>query len=265
MHGTASSAARQAVPAGPPLAVWACGQRSLAAQLAGRYLPATATRRPFLTPALASQILDAFSRPGDLVADPIAGPGILLAEAAAAGRRCVGLVAGQADADLVHGNLAKALSPGQLRLAQLRQGDERHVGTNLDEHHGQVQLIATRLPGPGTSDTSALGPLRGLAYENALSQVLTGCTVLLRPGGSFAVVTVSPVSGGVLTDLPGLVVKAATRAGLSYTQHIIAITALIRDSQLMPWEPDGEHGPFGEVRAHEDVLVFTRPRPEVTR
>jgi hypothetical protein len=63
------------------------------------------------------------------------------------------------------------------------------------------------------------------------------------------IVTASPVSDGVLTDLPGLVVKAAARAGLGYTQHIIAITALIRDSRLMPWEPDGEHGPLGAVEA----------------
>jgi modification methylase len=80
------------VPAGPPLAVWACGQRSLAAQLAGRYLPATARQLALLTPEIARHLTEAFTRPGDLVIDPLAGPGILLAEAAAAGRRAAGLI-----------------------------------------------------------------------------------------------------------------------------------------------------------------------------
>jgi tetratricopeptide (TPR) repeat protein len=50
------------VPAGPPLAVWACGQCSLAAQLAGCYMPATATRGQILTPAVASQLVDSFTQ-----------------------------------------------------------------------------------------------------------------------------------------------------------------------------------------------------------
>jgi hypothetical protein len=97
--------------------------------------------------------------------------------------------------------------------------------------------------------------------------MLAGWAVLAQPGGTVAVVTTSPVTGGLLTDLPGLVIRLAARAGLAYTQHIIAITALIRDSRLFPWLADGVSAPVGTPQDHLDVLMFTRLRPanEATR
>ena len=255
------------VPAGPPLAVWACGQRSLAAQLAGRYLPTTACQPDLLTPEVARHLVEAFTRPGDLVIDPLAGPGILLTEAAAAGRRAAGLITGDRDVDLARANLVKALTAGQLRYAAIRRGAEQHPGVFLDQHHGQAALVATRLPAPapaagGDPAVSCwLGSLRGPAYETALGRMLEGWAVLARPGGTVAVVTTSPVAGGVLTDLPGLVIRLAARAGLGYTQHVIAITALIRDSRLFPYRADGVSAPLGTPHDHLDVLVFTRLRP----
>jgi hypothetical protein len=263
---TCTERAFRAVQAGPPLAVWTCGQRSLAAQLAGRYLPATATRGQILTPAVASQLVDSFTRPGDLVADPAAGPGVLLVEAASAGRRRAGLTASQAEADLARANLTRALTALQRERAMVRQGDERYPQAHLDECVGQVQLAATRLPEPAavsgqTAGGSVLGSLRGPAYETALGQLLTGCAALLSPEGTLAVVAASPVTGGVLSDLPGLVIRVAARAGLAYIQHIVAITALIRDCRLFPYRADGVFAPLGTPRDHLDVLVFSRLRP----
>jgi modification methylase len=260
---TCTERASGTVPAGPPLAVWATGQRSLAAQLAGRYLPATAACGRILTPALARQLVDSFTRPGDLVADPVAGPGVLLVEAGAAGRRCAGLAGSQAEADLARANSARALTPRQCESIRLRQGDERHIHAHLDDCLGQVQLAATRLPEPagtggGLPASGVLGTLRGPAYEAALSQLLAGCAAILHPEGTLAVVTTSPVTNGVLTDLPGLVVRVAARVGLAYIQHIIAITALIRDSRLLPYLADGVLAPLGPPRDHLDVLVFAR-------
>jgi hypothetical protein len=151
----------------------------------------------------------------------------------------------------------------------------------LDQYHSKAALVATRLPAPAppagsdpppagsdpvpTVDgdpavTRWLGSLRGPAYETALGQMLAGWAVLPRPDGTVAVVTTSPVTGGVLTDLPGLVIRLAARAGLAYTQHIIAITALIRDSRLFPYLADGVFAPLGPPHDHLDVLIFTRPR-----
>jgi len=263
---TCTERASGTVPAGPPLAVWTCGQRSLAAQLAGRYLPATATHGQILTPVLAAQLVESFTQPGDLVADPAAGPGILLVEAASAGRRCAGLTASQTEADLARANLARALSPLQRERATVRQGDERYPQAHLDGCVGQVQLAATRLPEPAAvsgraAGGSVLGSLRGPAYETALGQLLTGCAALLSSEGTLAVVTASPVTGGVLSDLPGLVIKVAARTGLASIQHIVAITALIRDSRLFPYRADGVFAPLGTPRDHLDVLVFSRLRP----
>jgi modification methylase len=105
---------------------------------------------------------------------------------------------------------------------------------------------------------SVLALLRGPAYESALERVLLGCAALLRPDGTIVVVTTSPVASGTLTDLPGLVIRVAGRIGLAYIQHIIAVTAQVKDSRLLPWPGDGVLGTLGADRAHEDVLVFTR-------
>lgn len=260
-YGTPGDAG-QAVPAGPPLAVWACGQRSLAAQLADRYLPATTAYGQAFTPDLARQVIAGFTSPGDLVIDPIAGPGVLLVEAACAGRRSVGLTAAQRELDLARANLAKALTATQLQTARVHRGDELHLTCHLGELAGCAQLLATRLPEPirpGADPAgSVLGLLRGPAYEAGLERFLLGAATLLRPGGTVVIAATSPVTDGILTDLPGMVIRLATRAGLAYIQHIIAVTALIRDSRLLPWPADGVFSPPGAQRAHEDVLVFTR-------
>jgi hypothetical protein len=267
--------------------VWACGQHPPAWQFAGRYLPATAGQHQAVTPELARQVITSFSRPGELVIDPLAGPGIVLAEAAAAGRRSAGLEADPRCADLARANLARALTTAQLQLTELREGDGPHVAVCLDHLRGAASLIATRLPAPGSQAASAgeadsagcpLGSLRGPAYESALAGMLSGCRALLRPGAVLAAVTASTHRDGRLIDLPGQMIRLASRAGLTYTQHIIALTAAIRGDCLHPWPRSAETGrgpsdretsaePVTHRSVHEDVLVFARPwpsRPPVT-
>jgi hypothetical protein len=110
-------------------------------------------------------LIEALTRPGDLVIDlvidPVAGPGILLAEAVAAGRRAAGLISGDREAELARANLVKALTPGQLRYAAIRRGDEPHPGVFLDQYHGKAVLVATRLPAPAPGCRRGPCPGRG--------------------------------------------------------------------------------------------------------
>ncbi|MHB1740928.1 MAG: DNA methyltransferase, partial [Actinomycetes bacterium] len=66
-------------------------QTSAQHQRAGRYLPGCAAHPAKMLPVLARRIIQAYSAPGDLVVDPMAGVGTTVVEAALAGRRCVGV------------------------------------------------------------------------------------------------------------------------------------------------------------------------------
>jgi hypothetical protein len=89
---------------------------------------------------------------------------------------------------------------------------------------------------------------------------------VLRPGGVLAVITASTPGRGRLRDHPGEAITRARAAGLVYAQHIVAVHAAIRDSQITPASgeaaacPGEAAGPGpAHVRIHSDVLVFTKP------
>ncbi len=77
-----------------PLAVWPVAQVSAQYQRAGRYHPDSSAHPGKMLPALARRIVEEYSEPGALVVDPMAGIGTTLVEAAALGRRAVGVGGG---------------------------------------------------------------------------------------------------------------------------------------------------------------------------
>jgi len=90
------------------------------------------------------------------------------------------------------------------------------------------------------------------------------CQRVLRPGGVLAVIAASTPCHGRRRDHPGEAITLARAAGLVYAQHIVALHAAIRDSQLAPGEdvasPDDAAGTgAAHVRIHSDFLVFTKP------
>jgi hypothetical protein len=86
-----------------------------------------------------------------------------------------------------------------------------------------------------------------------VDQVIAGASWLLRPGGCVAVLVGQPASPAVLAEIVG----AATRIGLRYLQHVIAIDAEIIGDQLHT--DTAAVPPARHARAHRDVLVFTPP------
>jgi modification methylase len=279
-------------PAGDlPLAVWPCANTSPQYQRAGRYLPASTAHPAKMTPELARRILAAYSQPGQLVADPLCGIGTTLVEAAALGRRAVGVELEPRWAELARANLTHALPPPQATLAEVRVGDARLLPQVLADLAGTVDLVATSPPyacdvgmidKPAwlagrtlcrrdtlnySTDHANLGHARGDRYLAELARVYTGCFELLRPGGLLVTVTKNLRRRGRVHDLATVTVELATQAGFQYLQHVVALLAAVRDGrlharpsfwQLTQTRKARARGQPAHLVVHEDVLVFAR-------
>ena len=215
----------------------------------------------------AAQIITAFSRPGELVVIPRARDGVLVAAAAAAGRRVLGLAPGPLAYQRVLAGLA-GLDPGRRPLAEVRRGGPGLLLEAGCPQAGQAALAITGCGGaalPGAcpaASPAAGGPADGPGVLYA------ACQRVLRPGGVLAVITASTPCPGGLRDDPGEAISRARAAGLVYAQHIVTLHATITGSQITPRPDDAarpdeaaEPAPV-HVRIHSDLLVFTKPGKE---
>jgi DNA modification methylase len=279
-------------PAGElPLAVWPCAQTSSQYQRAGRYLAASTAHPAKMLPELARRIVAEYSPPGGLVADPMCGIGTTLVEAAALGRRAVGVELEPRWAELARANLDVALPGEQARRGEVRLGDARRLASVLADLSGTVDLVATSPPyacDVGMIDKPAwlagrplcrrdtlnysaeranLGHARGERYLAELAGVYAGCFAVLRPGGLLVTVTKNLRRRGRVLDLATITVELATRAGFAYLQHVVALLACVRDGELHArpsfWQltqtrKARARGEPAHLVVHEDVSVFTR-------
>jgi DNA modification methylase len=248
-----------------------------------------------MLPELARRIVSEYSNPGDVIVDPLAGIGTTLAEAALLGRRTIGVELEARWATLAAENLDHMLGDaGPRRLAEVRQGDARRLPELLGDLVGRVDLIVTSPPyacEAGTVDKQAwlagericrtdtlnystdranLGHARGAAYETAMAEIYAACYAALRPGGRLIVVTKNTRRKGRTLDLAGLTVALATGAGFTYLQHVIALHAAIRDSDLAArpsyWQMTQirharQRGEPAHLVAHEDLTAYIK-RPQ---
>jgi modification methylase len=280
-------------PAGEvPLAVWPCAQTSPQSQRAGRYLPASTAHPAKMLPELARRIVAEYSAPGGLVVDPLCGIGTTLVEAAALGRRAVGVELEARWAELARANLGFALPDEQARRGDVRLGDARHLAGVLADLLGTVDLVATSPPYGGdagmidkrawlagrtlcrrdtlnySTERANLGDARGDRYLAELADVYAGCFAVLRPGGLLVTVTKNLRRRGRVFDLATITVELATRAGFQYLQHVMALLAAVHDGQLHARPSFWQLTQTRKARArgepchlvvHEDVSVFVRP------
>lgn len=281
-----------------PHTVWPAAQVSAQHQRAGRYLPGCAAHPGKMLPALARRIIEAYSAPGDLIVDPMAGTGTTAVEAALAGRRCVGVELEDRWAALARANLDHVLAPEARDLAEVRAGDARALPQLLGDLAGGVDLIVTSPPyacDAGVIDKPAwqagrclcdreslnysasrnnLGHARGETYLAEMAAVYAACHAVLRPGGLMVTVTKNMRRAGRLVDLAGTTVRLAHQAGFSYLQHNIALLGALRDGEIVA------HPSFWQLRharlaraagqpvhltVHEDVLVFAARRTDPRR
>ena len=100
------------------------------------------------------------------------------------------------------------------------------------------------------------------------TEILSGCAVLLRPGG-LAVVTARPWrQHGELVDLPAAVIAVGARAGLVPVARCVALLAGLRGGKLIARPSFFQLDNLRRARAkgqpwhlivHEDVLIFRNP------
>src|SRR5215217_5587630 len=122
-----------------PLSVWPTAQQPPAAQRAGRYLPASTAHPAKMLPAIARHAIQRYSRPDDLVLDPMCGIGTTLVEAIHLGRHAIGIELEPRWADLARANIAHARTRGAVGTATVVTGDARQLPSLLDpELVGQV-------------------------------------------------------------------------------------------------------------------------------
>jgi modification methylase len=276
-----------------PLAVWPCAQTSAQYQRTGRYLPASSRHPGKMLPELARRLVAEYSPPRGLVADPMCGIGTTLVEAAALGRRAVGVELELRWAELARANLIHALPTEQAGLTEVHLGDARQLAALLADVAGRVDLVVTSPPyacdagvidkpawragGPlcprdslnYSRDPANLGRARGPGWHQAMAEVLAGCAQLLRPDGLLVTVTKNTRRAGRLNDLAAATIQLATEAGFGYLQHLVALHAAVRDGELVArpsfWQltqtrKARARGEPAHLVVHEDVLVFATPR-----
>ena len=253
-----------------------------ATQRAGRYLPASTAHPAKMLPALAATAIAAYTRPGELVVDPMCGIGTTLVEAVHQGRHAIGVEYEPRWAKLARANLTLAASQGATGTGQVHTGDARHLLDLLDPAlHGDGRagpdLPALRPVGPRPSqrptrpgiakhDDSYSTDPANLARTplptllEALKEILADSRQLLRPGG-MVVLTARPWRRqGLLVDFPGQLSRAAEAAGLVPFERNVALLVGLRDDRLVPRPSFFQLNRVRKARARGLPATDHRPR-----
>ncbi|GGL42643.1 TRM11 family SAM-dependent methyltransferase [Planomonospora parontospora] len=276
----------------PIPSVWATGQKPSRSQRRGRYLPESMRHPGKMLPAIAAKVIATYTRPGELVFDPMCGIGTTLVEAVHQGRHAAGVEYEDGWAHLASANLAHATRQGASGQGKVVAGDARHLTCLLPDLGGAVALVLTSPPYGSqthghvrsTRDSGEPGVHKwnhrysrdrgNLAHQSlpvlleGFTQILAGCARLLRPGG-VAAVTVRPFrQRGELIDLPGEVITAGQQAGLVLADRIVCLLCGIGENRLLnrasffqlhearkAWA----RGVPIHATAHEDLLIFRTP------
>jgi modification methylase len=214
----------------PLLSVLLVGQRSLPVQRRGRFVAGSGAHPARMAPDLAAALIRDYTRPGELVFDPLAGVGTTLVEAVHAGRDAFGVEYVPGWVALARANIALARSEGGTGQARVVRADATLLPRGVPaELYGQVGLVLTSPPygktmhgrvehrrGPlarfhntyGDDGAKANPDLANLAHRGraglveGVSAVLAGCLPLLKPGGVIVVVARPWRRDHYLVDLP---------------------------------------------------------------
>ncbi|MEU6718642.1 DNA methyltransferase [Nonomuraea sp. NPDC046802] len=273
--------------------VWATGQRPSRVQRKGRYVPESMRHPAKMLPSIAACVIGTYTRPGELVVDPMCGIGTTLVEAVHLGRHAAGVEFEERWARLAVANLGHARKQGASGFGQVVAGDSKNIARLLPDLAGRAALVLTSPPYGAathghvrsTRDTGESGVRKwnhhyshdraNLAHQQlpalleGFGRILAGCVDLLRPGG-FAAITVRPYRvHGELIDLPGHVHHLAEEAGLVFVDRIVCLLCGLGDGRLLNRASffqlhEARKGwarglPIHAV-AHEDLLVFRRPQ-----
>ncbi len=133
--------------AGLPLALWPCAQRTSQWQRHGRYLPESNRHPAKMLPEIPRRAISFYTKPGDLILDPMCGIATTLVEAIHQDRRAIGVELERRWATLAAKNIVHARAQGAPGQALVLRDDARRLGRGvLDEYTGKVALILTSPP-----------------------------------------------------------------------------------------------------------------------
>jgi tRNA G10 N-methylase Trm11 len=131
----------------PPGSVWLTCQQPARHQRRGRYLPETSSHPAKMLPALAAHAITSYTRPGQLVLDPMCGSGTTLVEAAYCGRHSIGVDIEARFTALARANLRLAAQRGAPGRGRVVTGDATDLPQRLpNQLRGQVALVLTSPP-----------------------------------------------------------------------------------------------------------------------
>jgi tRNA G10 N-methylase Trm11 len=269
--------------------VFLTGQVCSREQRRGRYTKDSLAHPGKMLPSIARYLIRTFTEVGDWVCDPMAGIATTVVEAMHRGRHGIGVEYEDRWADLAADNIRLAASQGATGTGEIYRGDSRHLPALIPlELHGRIALVITSPPyGPSTHGHARTpGPRRGkvrktnhkygadagnLAYRDhdeladGFTQILTGATAILRPGGIVAITARPYRRHGELIDIPGMVVAAGTNAGLRLHEECAALIAGIRDGRLVSrasfFQQKNVRAAIAQgdpqwLLQHEDVVIF---------
>ncbi|MCY9787094.1 hypothetical protein KIK06_24730 [Nocardiopsis sp. EMB25] len=286
--------------AGAGWSVWITGQQQARQQRGRRYSRLSVEHPAKMLPAIAQHAIRTYTRPGEVVLDPMCGIGTTLIEAVHLGRDAVGIELEPKWASTARLNLETATVTGALGQGTVHTGEGAAVATELADSPltGRVRLVLTSPPygsmthgqvrsrrdGAAAVEKYAHTYARGrdekvanLAYQKpeallgSFARILAACRPLLAPDGVVVVTTRPYRKEGRLVDFPGQVAEAGRRAGLVQIDRCVALLCALRDGELV------SRGSFFQiietrrlrkagipvhVIQHEDALVFTNPTSE---
>ncbi|MDB4873130.1 MAG: Methyltransferase [Gemmatimonadales bacterium] len=279
----------------PLASVLATGQRPSRLQRKDRYLSESMQHPGKMLPAIASQVIAAYTRPGELVVDPMCGIGTTLVEAVHLGRDAAGMDYEGRWVELTAANVLHARTQGATGSAKIACGDSRNIAAVFGQIRGRVALVLTSPPygaythghvrssrdsgGSGIQKwnhrySTDRGNLAHRSMDELLDgfgQILVGCSELLQPSGVVAV-TVRPIRvKGELVDLPGRATETAERAGLVLADRLVVLLCGLREGglvnrasffQMLETRRARDKGIPACATAHEDLLIFQRARGE---
>lgn len=278
-----------------PLAVsvWTTAQSSPAAQRKNKYTPESTAHPAKMLPEVVRHAVTHYTKPGELVLDPMCGIGTTLVEAVRLGRRAVGVEYEPHWVDVVNANLNLARQQGvggdEGIDARVFHGDARQLVTLLPpEYVGQVALVVTSPPyGPSTHGQVSVAPGAGVQkyhhlYGSTLdrgnlanighhrllagfTRILAALRTFLKPGGHIAI-TIRPWrEHSELIDLPSQILACGRAAGLIPVERNVALLARAAETDLVArgsffqrdfLRKQREAGLPLHLIAHEDLVVL---------
>jgi len=231
-----------------PLNVWPCAQVPISEQWTeAAYAIGSSVYSAALFPELARRIVATYTSPGDLVVEAAAGSGVAAVEAARLHRRAVAVPPTDVLAALVTANARRIVRRPE--LVTVLAGDPEALTEVAAGSVSRAALVILALPRRRPEASR-------LRWDTAA--VVRGAHALLAPGGFLATVSRVAHIGDEFVDPSATLVRVAETTGLFYLQHIVALTASIRDGELIA---AGQAMARGQrhVVTHTDVQVFRKP------